>query len=441
MRQVALAAAFLAPTAWLAACAKDPVEPPNRAPVPLGIPDMTVAVGRMATVDLPAHFDDPDGDTLLYTAATTDPGVATASVSGSTLTVAGVAKGTATVTVTAHDPDGLSAQQDFEVTVPNRSPEAVDSIPAVELVAGDSTALVVSAYFSDPDGDTLTYAAVSSDPGVAGAAVSGDTVTVSGVAQGTAIVTVSAADPEGLTVKQPVAVSIARPEPTTIEVTPDSVSLNALGQTASFAAEVYDQIGRPMPEAAVSWASRDTAVATIGPEGVATAQGNGTTSVTATAGAAAGEGWLTVMQVARSVAVMPAEAAVTRGDTLRLAAEARDENGHSVRHAVFVWSSSDTSLARVDSAGLVEGRAEGTATISAEADGAAGAADITVLHPDRETLVAFLRPRAEHAGPTGGIGSRMPRCGSGTESWPPAGAGFPASSWMTTASTGRFRPR
>lgn len=389
MRPLVPAAGFLPAAVWFAACGEAPVEPPNRPPLPRDIPDMTVAVGKTATVDLSLYFDDPDGDTLLYTAATSDAGVATASVSRSTLTVAGVAKGTATVTVTAHDPEGLSAQQDLAVTVPNRAPEPVDSISGVDLVAGDSTALAVSVYFSDPDGDTLSYAAVTTNPGVATATVSGDTVVVTGVAQGTATITVSAADPEGLTAEQPVAASIARPEPTTVAVSPDSAALTALRQTALYTAEVFDQIGRPLPEAVVSWASGDTTVATVDSAGTAIATGNGTTSITATAGAASGTGWLTVMQVAHSVTVTPAGGAVIQGDTLRLAAEARDENGYRVRHAVFAWSSSDTAVARVDSAGLVEGSAEGTVTINARADDAVGAAEIAVRHPDREALAAL----------------------------------------------------
>ena len=389
MRRLVPGAGLLAAAAWFAACGEAPVEFENRPPVPLGIADMTVAVGHTATVNLSLYFNDPDGDTLLYTAVTSDAGVAAASVAGSTLTVAGVAKGTATVTVTAHDPEGLSARQDFTVTVPNRSPVAVDSIPGVELVAGDSTALEVSPYFSDPDGDTLTYTAATSDAGLALVTVSGDTVTVTGAAPGTATVTVSAADPDGLAAEQPIAIGIARPEPTTVEVTPDSASLTALGQTALFAAEVFDQIGRPMPDATVSWASGDTAVAAVDPAGVATAKGNGTISITAAAGAASGKGRLTVMQVARSVTVTPAMAAVTQGDTLRLAAEARDDNGYPVRHAVFAWSSSESSVAGVDSAGLVSGITEGAATIAAGADEAVGESEITVLHVDRESLAAL----------------------------------------------------
>ncbi|WP_420441918.1 hypothetical protein [Candidatus Palauibacter sp.] len=86
------------------------------------------------------------------------------SLSGSTLTMVGVADGTATVTVTARDPDGLTASQGFQVTVetPNRAPEAVGTIPNQTVATGQTATLAVSSYFRDPDGDALTYTAASS---------------------------------------------------------------------------------------------------------------------------------------------------------------------------------------------------------------------------------------------------------------------------------------
>ena len=380
--------------ACAAACADAPVEPPpepeNRAPVVAGaIPALTVGVGETATVDLSAHFNDPDGDALSYTAETSDADVAIAAVSGSTATVSGVAKGTATVTVTALDPDGLSAQQSFTVTVPNRAPVG-DSIPSLELVTGESAVVVLSAYFSDPDGDSLGYAAETSDENVVTVAASGDTVTVVGAAQGMATVTVTATDTDGLATGHGFEVGVARPVPTTVVVTPDTVLLTALGQEIPLAAEVFDQIGRPLPDAVVSWESGDPAIVTVDSAGMASAAGNGTTSVTATAGEASGGARLTVMQVARSVTVSPATPVVDEGDTLRLNAAALDENGHLVAHAVFAWTSSDTSVARVDDGGLIAGAREGTATISATVDGEAGTAEITVVHPDRAALTAFF---------------------------------------------------
>ena len=99
---------------------------------------------------------------------------------------------------------------------PNRAPPAIGSIPGLSVAAGDSARVDVSPYFSDPDGDALSYGAETSDAAVAAVAVSGSTVTVTGVAAGAATVTVTASDPEGLSasqsfetaVKEPVALAV-----------------------------------------------------------------------------------------------------------------------------------------------------------------------------------------------------------------------------------------
>lgn len=380
------------PAVALAAACSDPSVDPakNRAPVVAApIPALTVEVDDTATVDLSAHFADPDGDALGYAAHTSDPTVAVVAVSGSTATVTGVAKGAAAVVVTAFDPDGLSVQQSFDVTVPNRPP-VVDSIPPLELVTGESAVVVLSAYFVDPDGDTLSYAAETSDEGVAGVATSRDTLTVTGTGQGTAGVTVTATDTEGLATRYDIEAGVEGPVPTTVAVAPDTVLFTALGQEVSLTAEVLDQIGRPLPDAEVSWESGDPAVATVDSAGTATAAGNGTTAVTATAGDASGEARFTVAQVIRSVTLSPAAPTIVGGDTLRLDATAADENGHRVAHAVFTWATSASAVATVDDGGLVAGGLEGVATISATVDGETGTARITVVHRDRAALVAFF---------------------------------------------------
>ncbi|WP_420635815.1 Ig-like domain-containing protein [Candidatus Palauibacter sp.] len=188
------------------------VERANRAPEAVGsIPPVGLAAGDDLTFDVPSYFSDPDGDALSYAAESTDASVATASVSGSTVTITGVAAGSATVTVTARDPAGLTAVQNVAVTVEraNRAPEAVGSIPPVGLAAGDDLTFEVPSYFSDPDGDALSYAAESTDASVATASVSGSTVTITAVAAGTATVTVTARDPGALTASQTVDVTVS----------------------------------------------------------------------------------------------------------------------------------------------------------------------------------------------------------------------------------------
>ena len=72
--------------------------------------------------------------------------------------------------------------------------------------------------------------------------------------------------------------------PTTIELSPSTVSFDALGAEEAIVARVLDQHGREMPEAAIEWTSPDPEVATISDAGLIISVGNGTTTVTATAG-------------------------------------------------------------------------------------------------------------------------------------------------------------
>ncbi len=187
------------------------VQTPNRAPEPSGsIPAQTVNAGQTLTLDVAGYFSDPDGDALGYAATTSAAGVVSVSISGSNLTMVGVAQGTATVNVTATDPGGLSASQGVGVTVlrPNRAPTASGSIPARSLNPGRTETLDVASYFSDPDGDRLTYGATSSNAGVVSVSVSGSTVTFAGVSDGTATVTVTATDPGDLSATQSVRVTV-----------------------------------------------------------------------------------------------------------------------------------------------------------------------------------------------------------------------------------------
>ena len=182
-----------------------PPDPPNQPPVPLGvIPPLTLTEGDSYTVDASQFFSDPDGDQLTYSASSSNTSVLTVSVSGSNVTAVAVAAGTAVATVTATDPDGLSASHTIGVMVEaaNQTPVVSDTIPPQTLTEGDTTTIDASGYFSDPDGDALTFSAASGDTDVATAAVDGSVVTVIAVAEGTATVTVTATDPDGASAMQ-----------------------------------------------------------------------------------------------------------------------------------------------------------------------------------------------------------------------------------------------
>ena len=93
--------------------------------------------------------------------------------------------------------------------VANRAPSASGAIPKQTLTVGGNVARVdVAPYFSDPDGDTLAYAVVSSDIGIVGAGVAGGIVVLIPVSAGAAVATVTATDSGGLSATQPIAVTV-----------------------------------------------------------------------------------------------------------------------------------------------------------------------------------------------------------------------------------------
>ena len=104
----------------------------NRPPEANGeIPAQVRVIGSSSVVDISDYFMDPDGDSLTFSATVSDSHVATISVAGSSLRITGLALGTTTVTVTATDPDGLTANQPFALTI--RTQPSVDRHRLVAL--------------------------------------------------------------------------------------------------------------------------------------------------------------------------------------------------------------------------------------------------------------------------------------------------------------------
>ncbi len=153
---------------------------------------------------------------------------------------------------------------------------------------------------------------------------------------------------------------------TSVQVSPDSATLTAVGQTQAFSATVGDAQGRVVPGVSVTWSSSDPTVATVDSAGLATAAGNGTVVIRARASGLSDSATLAVNQVVMSVGVSPESPVLGWiGDTVRFTAEGRDMNGHPVAGLTFGWVSSDTSVVTVDGAGLATARGWGSALIQA----------------------------------------------------------------------------
>ena len=174
---------------------------PNSHPSVDAVTAVTVAVGE--TVTLEPGIADPDaGDTHTVAASSADASIATVAVSGTRLTITGVARGRTTVTVAATDdsggPDATSAARTFAVTVTptTNSRPVVGALGDIELAAGTTRTATAGVTDADAD-DTHTVSANSTDLGVATVSVSGDEIEVAGVAAGTATITVTATDDSG----------------------------------------------------------------------------------------------------------------------------------------------------------------------------------------------------------------------------------------------------
>ena len=382
---------------WTAACGDGTTEPapaPNRAPLASGsIPALTVTVGETVTVNVAGYFTDPDGDALTFSATSSNAATASVAVSGSVVTVSAVARGVATVTVTATDPDGLSAQQGFEVTVPNQAPVATGTVPAHTVFVGDTAHVDMAAYFNDADGDALAYSAASSNAGAVSASVAGSVVSISAIAAGTAIITITATDPDGLSAQHNFEATV--PNRTPAPVGSLAAQTLAVGQAVAVEVSPYfaDPDGDSLSYAA---ASTDTAVASATVAGgVVTVEAiaRGTASVTVTA---TDPGGLSAHQSFE--VTVPNQAPVVRdsiqsgtlgvGETESWSGPDlfRDPDGDSLTYAA---ASSDSEVVRpwvTDDVLLVQGISPGTATVTFRALDPEGASarivfDVTVLGP------------------------------------------------------------
>ena len=179
-------------------------------PVTVGTIDaVSLDVGNTHEIqDISQYFSEPEEEMLTYEVGVAPALIATAMLDGTTLTIRGDAYGVATVTVTATDEDDLSVSQEISVTVEVPKPPTPDPMPEPPMPKGtimaqevevdkSLAAMDVSMYFM-PTG--LTYEAISSDTSKATATIplGSSSLRISGVAIGTATVTVTATNSAGM---------------------------------------------------------------------------------------------------------------------------------------------------------------------------------------------------------------------------------------------------
>jgi len=176
------------------------------------------------TQDLSGVFVDPDGDAITITSASSsDPKVVTTTLQGANLTATPVGAGSATITITAKDPAGNFGSSAFVALVTEPTAPA-NQVPTVANAIGDQNLTAKGApfvrdlnvdpkVFADGDGDNLAFVPSTSDAGIAKVVLSGTSITVTPVSEGTATITVTASDPKGGAVAMTFKVNVAAPPP------------------------------------------------------------------------------------------------------------------------------------------------------------------------------------------------------------------------------------
>jgi hypothetical protein len=305
--------------------------------------------------------------------------------SATSITAVDPAEAAGTVHVTVTTPSGSSATSSADDFTYETAPTltAITVTPVNPSVArGLTEQFTATGTFSDGSTEDLTsqvrWASANtsvariSSAGLATAVAGGRVVIVASddSIRGTTILTVTAAVLES------------------IAVTPADPSV-AKGLTEQFTAiGTYSDGVKVNLTREVSWASSSSSVATISKTGLAATVGTGSSTITATDGSISGSTTLTVTPaVLKSIALTPIRPTVAKGLTLQFTATGTFTDGSTQDLTTEVtWTSSNTKVATVDSAGLASGVGIGSTFVTASDAGIRQAITLTVTAPILESL-------------------------------------------------------
>lgn len=157
----------------------------------------------------------------------------------------------------------------------------------------------------------------------------------------------------------------------------------AIGDTLHLAATVTDDNGSILVGAKPTWVSENTKIVTVLRDGSVIAQGPGSATVTVSVGDIIARSHITVRQRVVSVAVFGVGGDTTpvipEGEQRPLRAEPRDVRGHPIEGLAAQWHIDDTTVAELDTGGVITGKIAGRTIVSAGIDGISGHTAVTVV--------------------------------------------------------------
>ena len=177
---------------------------------------------------------------------------------------------------------------DEPVAPPTPVAAAVEVAPAATQLSALGQTVQLAATVRNQDGNAMGSASVTWASSANAVATVTATGLVTAAGNGSATITATSGSASG-TASVTVAQTAAG-----VTLTPESVHLTEIGETAQLMVEVTDANGNVIADAAVSWSSADEAVATVDAAGVVTAVDNGATTVTAASDGASASAAITV---------------------------------------------------------------------------------------------------------------------------------------------------
>ena len=171
-----------------------------------------------------------------------------------------------------------------------------------------------------------------------------------------------------------------KPDPQPESVTGVSLDKQSLELKVGESATLTAQIQPAGAQAALSWSSSDTKVASVS-NGKVTAGAEGSATITASAGGKSASCQVTVKAVQTTVEVTSVkleqnELTLNEGETTRLVATVKPNNATD---KTITWATSNAAIVSVDKEGNVKGVSVGTATVAASHGNLSDACKITVV--------------------------------------------------------------
>lgn len=278
-------------------------------------------------------------------------------------TVKAVGNGTATITVAANDGSGVKAS--CVITVAQWVTSITLDQSTLTLNEGQSANLSVSSIVPDNAADkTLKW--TSSDEGVAKVDQTGK---VTAVSKGSATIKAETNDGSGKYASCSVMVNRLV---SSIVLSKSSIVIH-IGETETLTATVTPTSAN---NTSVSWSSSNPSVATVSSSGLVTGIARGTTTITVTANDGSGvkatcevevKQYVTSISLDKTSITLIVGGEETISVTSILPDNASDKS--------YSWSSSDVSIATVDSAGKVIAIANGRVTVTVSANDGSGVSE------------------------------------------------------------------